>query len=302
MTIAVIIAGALLLDLLLGEPRRWHPLVGFGWLADRVEGWLNSPQSSRLDGRLGGMIGLLLLICPLVVITALLQALHPVISLVLLYLALGGHSLLEHARRISNTLQQGDLEASRQQVGWIVSRDTTAMQPADIVRATIESILENGSDAIFGALFWFLVAGAPGVVAYRLVNTLDAMWGYRNHRFQHFGWAVARLDDLLNLLPARLTALTYAVVGSFNNALRCWSQQAASWESPNAGPVMTAGAGALNLRLGGPASYHGKTVQRPIIGSGNEPNSNDIERAMSLVRDALLVWLIVIIIGGTLFA
>lgn len=299
MTTALIIAGALLLDALLGEPRRWHPLVGFGRLADRVEIKLNRPQGSS---RLRGLTSLLLLLTPFVLIAAFLQSLHAVIGLVLLYLALGGRSLMEHAQRIINALKQGDLESSRQQVGWIVSRETGEMQPSDVARATIESILENGSDAIFGALFWFLVAGAPGVVAYRLVNTLDAMWGYRNCRFQHFGWAAARLDDLLNWLPARLTALTYALVGSFQQAIRCWSQQAANWESPNAGPVMAAGAGALNIRLGGPAIYQGETHRRPTLGSGHEPGKNDIERAVTLVRNSLLLWVVVIAVGGWFLA
>ena len=299
MTLAAITIGAILLDRLLGEPPRWHPLVGFGWLADRVEGRLNLPQNSR---RLLGLISLLLLICPFIAIALLLEMAHPLFSLVLLYLALGGRSLVEHARRISNSLHRCDLKTSRQQVGRIVSRDTTTMQPADISRATIESVLENGSDAIFGALFWFLVAGAPGVVAYRLVNTLDAMWGYRNDRFREFGWAAARLDDLLNFIPARLCAVTYAVAGSFKQSLQCWSQQATHWESPNAGPVMAAGAGALNLRLGGPAIYHGEQHQRPTLGCGREPNANDIERAISLVHHSLLIWVVVIVIGGWLLA
>jgi adenosylcobinamide-phosphate synthase len=299
MITALTIICALLLDALLGEPRRWHPLVGFGGLAERVEQRLNQPLSRS---RLAGLVALLLLITPFILAAALLDNLSPFIGLLLLYLALGGRSLIEHAQQIANSLKQNDLKRSRQQVGWIVSRETGAMQPSDVTRATIESVLENGSDAIFGALFWFLLAGAPGVVAYRLVNTLDAMWGYRNSRFQHFGWAAARLDDLLNWAPARLTAITYALVGSFQQALHCWSQQAALCDSPNAGPVMAAGAGALNIRLGGASIYQGKTHQRPILGSGSEPEISDIARAIKLVRHSLLLWAVVIIIGGWFFA
>ncbi len=299
MITALTITCALLLDALLGEPRRWHPLVGFGWLAERMEQRLNQPLNRS---RLAGLVALLLLTTPFILIAALLDNLSPFIGLLLLYLALGGRSLVEHAQQIANSLKQDDLESSRRQVGWIVSRETGAMQPSDVTRATIESVLENGSDAIFGALFWFLLAGAPGVVAYRLVNTLDAMWGYRNSRFQHFGWAAARLDDLLNWAPARLTAITYAVVGSFQQALRCWSQQAALCDSPNAGPVMAAGAGALKLRLGGASIYQGKVHQRPILGSGSEPEISDIARAIKLIRHSLLLWIVVIIIGGGLLA
>jgi len=299
MTTAGIILAALLLDILLGEPRRWHPLVGFGWLAKRLESRLNPPRGGT---RLHGLIGLLLLVVPPALIAHLLDLLTPIIGLVALYLALGGRSLMEHARQIISALNAGDLALSRQRVSWIVSRETHRMQPQDVARATIESVLENGSDAIFGTLFWFLIAGAPGVVGYRLVNTLDAMWGYRNSRFQHFGWAAARLDDLLNWLPARLTALSYAAIGSFQQALRCWSAQAKLWDSPNAGPVMAAGAGALGIQLGGPANYHGETRLRPTLGSGAAPNREDIERAITLVRNSLLLWVVVIVIGGWLLA
>jgi len=160
----------------------------------------------------------------------------------------------------------------------------------------VESILENGNDAIFAALFWFLIAGIPGIVAYRLINTLDAMWGYRNQRYLYFGRVAARLDDLVNFIPARLTALTYALLGHRSQALRCWQQQAKYHDSPNAGPVMAAGAGALNLALGGPACYDGHWHQRPVLGCGNAPESEDINRALRLISKSILVWLSVSIL------
>jgi adenosylcobinamide-phosphate synthase len=163
-------------------------------------------------------------------------------------------------------------------------------------------VLENGSDAVFAALFWFVVAGAPGVVLYRLSNTLDAMWGYRNARFERFGWAAAKIDDLLNYLPARLVALTYALLGRTALALRCWRTQAPLWDSPNAGPVMAAGAGALAVSLGGAAQYHGELHQRPALGAGPAPQARDIERALNLVNGGVLLWLVLLVVWGLFYA
>jgi adenosylcobinamide-phosphate synthase len=155
-------------------------------------------------------------------------------------------------------------------------------------------VLENGNDAVFGALCWFALAGAPGVIVYRLANTLDARWGYRNPRYRDFGWAAARLDDVLNYLPARLTALTYAHLGKPLRALECWWRQAGAWESPNAGPVMAAGAGALGVRLGGPACYAGQWRARPPLGNETAPQLADIEGGLRLIRQGVAIWLAVL--------
>jgi adenosylcobinamide-phosphate synthase len=297
---------AILLDKLLGEPRRWHPLVGFGWLVQRVE-QLCYPQhpdrenQSRL--RLRGLLAITLLLLPPTLLAAWLASL-PLVGLVaqtlLLYLAIGATSLTQHARAIAAALQQRDLPLARYRVSMIVSRDTAQLDEHAICRATIESVLENGADAIFSAIFWFLLLGAPGVVLYRLANTLDAMWGYRNQRYLHFGWAAARFDDVLNYLPARLTALTYALLGHVRDGWHCWRTQAPTWYSPNAGPVMAAGAGALGVLLGGNASYHGKDKARPDLGQGRAPVTADIGRALSLINRGLWLWVLLALIAGGL--
>lgn len=304
--------GAVLLDYWRGEPpHRWHPLVGFGWLVRQVETYAYGPPAleSRLR-RIRGVVAVCLLL-GIWVAAAWLLAQIPYIGIavawLLLYLAIGARSLAQHAAAVAAALPAKDLALARERVGWIVSRDTTDLNEDQISRATIESVLENGCDAIFGALFWFVLAGAPGVVLYRLANTLDAMWGYRTPRYLEFGWAAARLDDLLNWAPARLTALSYVLVGSKSSlAWRCWREQGPFWKSPNAGAVMAAGAGALGLALGGPARYHGDWVSRPILGEGVVPGVADIHRAISLVWRALGVWLAVIVfidwLGGRLFA
>jgi adenosylcobinamide-phosphate synthase len=290
LTTAVLMACAVLLDRLLGEPHRWHPLVGFGRYANWLERKLNRGRASRLRGVLAWILALA---PPLLLVSFLWQQtlLQPIVGVLALYLALGMQSLREHAERIQHALQEGDLEAARRRVGAIVSRDTAAMQPPDVARAGVESVLENGNDAVFGALFWFALLGAPGALLYRLGNTLDAMWGYRTPRFLYFGWAAARLDDILNYVPARLTALSYALFGQTRTALRCWREQAPAWDSPNAGPAMASGAGSLGVRLGGAAQYHGATETRPLLGWGSAPGAADIGRAIQLVARCVWLWL-----------
>lgn len=287
---------AILLDRLVGELRRYHPLVGFGRLAQGLEARLRQAGRSPRGQRLAGVAAWTLAVLPCVAAAMVLRS-GPgrlVADVLALYLALGARSLGEHVERVAADLDGGDLAAARTHVGWIVSRDTRALDPEGVAKAAVETTLENGNDAVFGALFWFALLGAPGAVLFRLANTLDAMWGYKNARFLHFGWAAARLDDLLNYLPARLTALTYGLLGRLRPALACWRAQAPAWESPNAGPVMAAGAGSLGLALGGAAIYHGRREERPVLGAGRAPVAADIRRALALVNRGLFLWLVAI--------
>jgi adenosylcobinamide-phosphate synthase len=326
---------AVLLDRLFGDPRRFHPLAGFGHIAAWLEARMNlhtenrSPQRRRdaevktnteihgagsiparfaflrasapprltVFSRILGMLAVLLLLTPFTA-AAYWLAHIPLwgwfAQVALLYFSLGMTSLAQHARAVQNTLDANDLTAARTAVSMIVSRDTASMQSDDAARAAIESVLENGNDAVFGAVFWFVLLGAPGAVAYRLANTLDAMWGYRTPRYFYFGWAAARLDDALNFIPARLTALTYALLGNARDAWQCWRAQARLWYSPNAGPVMAAGAGALGVVLGGAAIYHGAAKERPTLGLGQPARAVDIGRAINLVQRGLWLWVIAI--------
>jgi adenosylcobinamide-phosphate synthase len=294
---ALLMACAVLLDRLLGEPRRWHPLVGFGRYVMWLERRMNTADASHFSGAVAWSLALA---PPLLLIIGLGQqpVLRPCVDVLMLYFALGLQSLREHAERIQCALQSGDLMQARHHVGEIVSRDTSAMRPQDVARAGVESVLENGNDAVFGALFWFALLGAPGALLYRLANTLDAMWGYRTPRHLHFGWAAARFDDVLNFIPARLTAMSYALLGNLRMAIRCWLRQARAWDSPNAGPVMASGAGSLCLQLGGAASYHGTIEQRPPLGAGNPPQAADIARAVGLVQRSVWLWLSVLLLAG----
>jgi adenosylcobinamide-phosphate synthase len=296
---SLVIVLALLLDVLLGEPRRWHPLVGFGQLATTMENLLRRETHSAIRQQLfGAFAWLLLVLVPTLALWQLLSFLDKplliAVEVLVLYLCIGNRSLAEHARAVARPLLAADLDGARGAVAMIVSRDTAALDASGATRATVESVLENGSDGVLAPLFWFALVGAPGALLYRLANTLDARWGYRSARYLHFGRTAARLDDALNWLPARLCALAYGLAGNLRDALRCWYKQAPQAASPNAGPVMAAGAGALGIVLGGPAVYHGKEEWRPQLGSGREAEPADIERALGLLWRALILWLVVL--------
>jgi len=291
--------GGVTLDHLLGEPRRAHPLVAFGRLAARLEQHLNLATAFTGQQRLHGGFALLVLVLPPTLLACWLSS-NLVVAALLLYLCLGRRALREHLQPIAAALEQHDLVQARALVARIVSRDCDDMDEAQITRAAIESALENGLDAIFATLFWFVVAGPAGAVLHRLVNTLDAMWGYRTPRFAGFGWAAAKLDDVMGFVPARLTALTYALLGNVRAALHSWRTQAAGMASPNGGPVMCAGAGGLDLQLGGPASYHGAVVDKPWFGTQRPPTVADIHRALALLDRSLLAWLVAIACGELL--
>jgi adenosylcobinamide-phosphate synthase len=301
MSSLIIMLLALVIDWLLGEPKRWHPLVGFGKLVQACEQrWYRADLSPSWQIVRGGLIWLLLILPITLIAYALSQI--PVMGMLFtvigLYLCIGHKSLYQHVMPIIDALNHNDKPLARELTGEIVSRDTETL---NIANASIESVLENGNDAVFAALFWFLVAGLPGVIALRLINTLDAMWGYKNSRYLYFGRVAARMDDLVNIIPARLTALSYALLGKTRLALTCWHRQAALHDSPNAGPVMASGAGALSITIGGPACYQGEWHQRPVFGAGSEAKTDDIKRALHLVSHSVVLWLLIAFTGFGVF-
>lgn len=330
-SVALVIVLAVVIDWLLGEPKRWHPLVGFGRLANAIEVRFNSKSPGYISrasvfsklfiskrffsklcfsrffiskplfltsNKLSGIVALPLLCLPLALVWhywMLTLDDSPVVAYLLealvVYLTIGHRSLWDHIRPITAALFRQDDASARQHTAMIVSRDPETL---NIEVSAIESVLENGSDAIFAAIFWFVMAGVAGAVFYRLVNTLDAMWGYRTERYSDFGWAAAKLDDVLNYLPARCTALSYAVLSDYASAIKCWKEQAPLHASPNGGPVIAAGAGGLGVLLGGRTRYHGEWHEKPVLGRGQPPNAADIQRAMWLVSQTLLLWVLLI--------
>jgi adenosylcobinamide-phosphate synthase len=191
---------------------------------------------------------------------------------------------------MAGALERGDLTAARRRLGHLCARDPSGLAAPELARATVESMAENTSDAVVAPLVWAAVAGPAGVLGYRAVNTLDAMVGYRSARYEEFGWASARLDDLVNLVPSRLTGLlTVAcaplVGGSAGQAWRVWRRDGGAHPSPNAGQCEAPAAGALGVRLGGENRYGGRTESRPVVGAGGRsPEVPDVRRAARLGR------------------
>ncbi len=301
-TIGIVIL-ALLLDRILGEPRRFHPLVAFGVLATAIEHFNESVMKRFVPEKLCGLICWLILVVPPTVLSWLVLEALPIwwnyaFEILILYFTIGWRSMQQHAMAVYEPLRLGDIEQARASVRLIVSRDTEKLGRCDIAKGTVESVLENGNDCLFSSIYWFLLLGAPGALLFRLANTLDAMWGHKTERYLQFGWATAKIDDLLGWIPARLTAIGYALAGRFSDSLACMRNQVAPSEGPNAGLVMAAGAGALGIQLGGPTIYNGQVDRRPELGCGRKIEIEDIIRSLGLVHRTLAWWLIVLITGS----
>ncbi|WP_153427097.1 cobalamin biosynthesis protein [Streptomyces alkaliphilus] len=272
-----------LADRLFGDPRRGHPVAGFGRAAGALENVL------WRDRRAAGVAFTALCVAGTVVPVALVERrLGPsgrtVLTAAACWAALGGTTLGREALRVGAALEAGDPEGARELLPRLCGRDPAALDADGIARAVVESVAENTSDAVVGALVWGAVAGAPGLMGFRAVNTLDAMVGHRSPRYARFGWASARSDDLAGLPGSRLTALLVAAVGpDRRGARRARRADGGRHPSPNAGPVEAAFAGALGLRLGGTLSYGGRVEHRPVLNpAGRAPEPGDIARAVRL--------------------
>jgi adenosylcobinamide-phosphate synthase len=277
-------------DALLGDPRRGHPVAGFGRAAGVLQARLYA--DSTLRGAAYTTACVTLAAAPALAAGRLTRH-RPWAALVAVAAATwavtGAKSLAGEARRIGRALEAGDLDAARAALPSLCGRDPHGLDELQISRAVVESVAENSGDAIVSPLVWGAAGGVPGLLAYRAINTLDAMVGYRSPRLARFGTASARLDDVANWLPARLTALLAAacapvVGGSPARAWRIGRRYGAQHPSPNAGHCEAAFAGALGLRLGGANAYGGVAERRPELGEGRAPQPADIERAARLCQ------------------
>lgn len=272
-------ATGIVLDRLFGEPRSsWHPVVHFGRVMDAFE--RRNYQNERSPGVRHALAGTLLGACAGLALRSTAWATG---------LAVGGRSLWGAADDVAGALSRGDLDGARALVTSLVGRDPSELDEEEIVRAVVESVAENTVDAIIAPLLWAAVAGAPGALGYRAVNTMDAMVGHHSDRYEHYGWASARLDDAANWLPARVAAVLVAVArpNEARNIRLAVSTQASAHPSPNAGVVEAAFAGALGVRLGGRNRYGDRVEERPILGDGRAVRVDDINEAIRLSRDVV---------------
>jgi adenosylcobinamide-phosphate synthase len=299
---SIILLLAFLLDLLLGELRKFHPLVGFGFFASTLEKKYNiekhqnksSLLTTSLMVRLLGVFCWLVLVLPLPVIYFLLHQsnwLFYCLDIVIVYFAIGNKSLQLHANQILVPLMEKDIDKARHYCSYIVSRNTETLNEQEIARATTESVLENGHDAVIASLVWFIIGGVPLVLVHRLANTLDAMWGYKTPRFVDFGWFSARIDDLLGWPSAKVTSFLYALQGRFFSALRNGFMQGRQYKSLNGGWVMATGATVLNIKLGGVANYNGQHLKSVELGCGKSVSRFSIVAGLQLVKNAALIFI-----------
>ncbi|WP_306329172.1 cobalamin biosynthesis protein [Streptomyces venezuelae] len=297
-------AAGLALDLLVGDPRRGHPVAAFGRAAAAVEnrlhhdhrGWgaLHTAVCAGTTVALGALAARAVRDRPAAAVA---------LTAASVWAVVGGTTLGREARAIGGALAAGDLDVARERLPHLCGRDPQSLDGPAMARAVVESVAENTSDAVVGALFWGAVAGVPGLVGFRAVNTLDAMVGHKSPRHRRFGWASARLDDVAGWPGARLTAALATVAGGDpRGALKAWRADAARHPSPNAGPVEASFAGALGVRLGGTLSYGGRVEHRPVLnGEGRPVEVADIDRAVRLSRRVTGLTLAVCV-GGRLIA
>jgi adenosylcobinamide-phosphate synthase len=291
-----------LADQVFGDPHRGHPVAAFGAAAS----WLES--RCYADRQAAGLLHTAVLVGSAVGLGVVLErsignrSRASILATALAtWTVLGGRSLSQEAATIAQQLAGGKLHAAREQVRHLVGRETAQLSTDEVARATVESLAENSSDAVVAPLLWGAVAGLPGLLGYRAVNTLDAMIGHRSARYRRFGWSAARLDDLVNWIPARLAALATAawaplVGGTAGGAIGAVRRSAGRHPSPNAGVIEAAFAGALDVRLGGRNVYHGTPEDRGILGDGRPVQVADIVRASRLATAVSVSALIIAVL------
>ena len=308
-SLAALIIGSIL-DFILGDPRElWHPVQGIGWVISRLEKILRRlfPAGRRGERWAGAVLVVLTLLVSVGVPALLLfflSLVHPLLSFLLscifCWQLLAARSLRTESLKVEEALEKEGLEAGRRAVSMIVGRDTRDLTEEGVIKAAVETVAENTSDGVTAPLFYMILAGPLGGFAYKAVNTMDSMVGYKNEKYRYFGTCAARLDDAANFIPARLSAL-FMTAAAFlagydgKNAWRILKRDRKKHKSPNAAHTEAVMAGALDVQLAGDAWYFGKLVRKPFIGDGIRPiERQDIRRACRLEYATALLQLLVL--------
>ena len=298
------VAAALLLDALVGEPREdLHPTVWMGRAISAYEkpaSKLKAPRGRRAAGIfLAGALPALAFLSARSLLGLAPRTLRPALEVAMISTTLSMRGLASAATSVQRELAEDGLDAARNRVGEFVGRDTAELTTGGVCRAAVESVAENTSDGVVGPMLCGFLFGAPGALAYKAVNTIDSMVGYRRGPYLELGWAGARLDDLINLVPARLTVLAAAAAsGTPSKTITTALRHGPRSSSPNAGYAEAAFAGALGLRLGGTNVYGGVVRPGAVLGDGSAPKANDIGRAVALMRRLCVL----LVIAGLLLA
>lgn len=279
-----------------------HPVSWIGRAIRTIEARLNSANTSparlRLLGGVGVCLVLALAVLPAIVVAAVLPSgwAGYVVGGLLAWPFLAPRSLFDHVQAVATPLIQGDIAGARYAVSMIIGRDPDQLDAAAIARASIESLAENASDGVVAPVFWGVLLGLPGLVAYKAINTMDSMIGHRSARYRHYGMVAARLDDLVNLIPARATGLLFVIVsGQPRRAASVMLRDARHHRSPNAGWPEGAMAGALNVRLSGPRVYGEEIADEPWLNAeGTEADATALRRALTLYLRAMFVLAVVL--------
>ncbi len=302
MTGAAIMLVGFAIEAVIGWPKALyraigHPVTWLGHLIRQLDEWMNLENVDDQPRRIAGAIAALAVVAASAEAAAVVAWLLPegwsglLIGGVLAWPFIATRSLDEHVRAVARPLAAGDLSRARRAVGMIVGRDPEALDEAGIARATLESLAENASDGVVAPIFWGAIFGLPGIVGYKAINTLDSMIGHRTPRHEAFGWAAARIDDVANLIPARLTGLLFAATsGRFRHATGLMMRDAKLHRSPNAGWPEAAMAAALSIRLSGPRAYGDRIANEPWVNeAAPDPTAADLLRGIKLYRRAMAV-------------
>lgn len=296
-----------LIDLTLGDPDNWpHPIRVFGNLISNSDRLFNRCKFRFFKGMFVTILLCTATYVSFFFLNKILENLHFAIYItvnsLLVWYGLANKSLITEGRQVFEVLKDGGIEAGRKQLSRIVGRDTSQLTPQQIRIAVLETMSENLSDGVIAPLFFYLIGGVPAMMTYKMINTLDSMIGYRNERYEQFGKFAARLDDVANFIPARITALLMVITTSSSRGFRFLLKFGNKHKSPNAGYPEAALAGILNCRFGGPNVYHGTLVDKPYIGKNDRSiEHNEIYRVISINQRVCFLMVVVIVLISTLF-